>query len=104
MLSHFSHAQLFATPRITAHHAPLSLEFSREEYWSALPCPPQGDLPSPGMELTSLTSPALADGFFTTSVTWKVTKFIVSYKQLSEKHGRLFSLLPMLLHFYTLGY
>ena len=104
MLSHFSYVQLFATPWITAHHAPLSLKFSREEYWSASPCPPQGDLPNPGMELTSLTSPALADGFFITIATWEVTKFIVSYKQLSKKHGSLFSLLPMLLHFYTIGY
>ena len=36
-----------------------------------LPCPPQGDLPYPGTELESLTSPALAGGFFTTSATWE---------------------------------
>jgi len=38
-----------------------------EEYWSGLPCPLPGDLLDPGMEPVSLTSPALADGFFTTS-------------------------------------
>ena len=38
--------------------------FSRQEYWSGLPCPPPGDLPNPGIELVS---PALAGGFFTTS-------------------------------------
>ena len=44
--------------------------FSRQEYWSGLPCPPPGDLPDPGIEPASLTSPALAGGFFTTSATW----------------------------------
>ena len=45
--------------------------FSRQEYWSGLPCPPPGDLPNPGMEPTSLTSPTLAGGFFTTGTTWE---------------------------------
>ena len=45
--------------------------FSRQEYWSGLPCPPPGDLPNPGTEPTSLMSPALAGGFFTTSSTWE---------------------------------
>ena len=39
--------------------------FPSQEYWSGLPCPPPGDLPDPGIELTSLMSPAVADGFFT---------------------------------------
>ena len=39
----------------------------RQEYWSGLPCPPSGDLPNPGVEFKSLTSAALAGGFFTTS-------------------------------------
>ena len=42
------------------------MEFSRQEYWSGLPCPPPGELLNPGIELTSLTSSALAGGFFTT--------------------------------------
>ena len=46
----------------------LSMGFSRQEYWSGLPCPPAGDLLNRGIEPTSLTSPALAGGFFTT--TW----------------------------------
>ena len=50
--------------------APLSMGFSRQEYWSGLPCPPPEDLPDPGIELESLTSPALAGGFFTTSITF----------------------------------
>ena len=48
-----------------AHQVPLSMRFSRQEYWSGLPCPPPGDLPDPGMEPTSLMSPELAGGFFT---------------------------------------
>ena len=51
--------------------APLSMGFSRQEYRSGLPCPPPGDLPDPGIKPTSLMSPALASGFFTTSATWK---------------------------------
>ena len=42
-----------------AHQAPLSMGFSRQEYWSGLPCPPPGDLPNPGTEPTSPVSPAL---------------------------------------------
>ena len=45
--------------------------FSKQEHWSELPCPTPGDLPNPGTELASLTSPALAGGFFTTSATWE---------------------------------
>ena len=58
--------QLCTTLWTIAHQAPLSMEFSRQEYWSGLPCPPPGGLPNPGMEPTSLMSPALAGGFFTT--------------------------------------
>ena len=58
--------QLFATPWTVARQAPLSMGFSRQEYWSGLPCPPSGDLPDPGIEPASLTSSALAGGFFTT--------------------------------------
>ena len=62
----------FATPWAVACQAPLSTEFSRGEYWSGLPCPPPGDLLNPGIEPGSLTSPALAGGFFTISTTWEV--------------------------------
>ena len=44
--------------------------FSRQEYWSGLPCPPLGDLLDPGIEPMSLMSPALAGKFFTTGTTW----------------------------------
>ena len=52
--------------------APLSMGFSKQEYWSGLPCPPPGDLPNLGIESVSLMSPAVADELFTTSVTWEV--------------------------------
>ena len=67
VLSRFSHVQLSVTIWTVAHQAPLSMEFSRQEYWSGLPCPPPGDLPDPGIEPKSLMSPALAGAFFTTS-------------------------------------
>ena len=54
-----------------AGHAPLSMGFSRQEHWGGLPCPPPGGHPNPGIEPTSFMSPALADGFFTTSATWE---------------------------------
>ena len=71
MLSHLSRVQLFVTPWTTARHTPLSMEFSSQKYWSELPRPSLGDLPNPGTEPTSLTSSALAGGFFTTSTTWE---------------------------------
>ena len=54
-----------------ACQAPLSMGFSRQEYWSGLPCPPPGDLPDPEIKPMSLTFPALAGRFFTTSATWE---------------------------------
>ena len=53
-------------PRDCTHQAPLSMGFSRQEHCSVLPFPPPGDLPDPGTEPVSPTSPALAGGFFTT--------------------------------------
>ena len=57
--------------RTIAHQAPLSMGFSRREYWSELPCPPPGDLPDPGIEPTFLTTPSLADRLFASSTTGK---------------------------------
>ena len=45
-----SHVQLFATPWTVAHQAPLSMGFSRQEYWGGLPFPSPEDLPDPGIE------------------------------------------------------
>ena len=66
MLSHFT------TLWTVALQASLSVELSRQEYWSGLPCPPPGNFPSPGIEPAS---PALAGGFFTSSVTWEAPKW-----------------------------
>ena len=73
-LSFFSCAQLSATSWTVAHQAPLSMEFSRQEYWNGLPSPPPGNLPDPGIKPTSLMSALLAGGFFTTSATWEALK------------------------------
>ena len=77
MLSRFSCVQLFMTLWTVVCQAPLSMEFSRQEYWSGLPFPFPGDLPEPGIDLTSLVSPALAGGFFTTSTTWETHREIL---------------------------
>ena len=58
-------------PLTVAQKAPLSMVFFRREYRTGLPCPSPGDLPDPGIEPSSLSSPALAGGFFTTSTTWE---------------------------------
>ena len=62
MLSCFSRVRLFVTQWTVAHQAPLSMEYSRQEYWSGLPFPSPGDLPNPGIKPVSL---ALAGEFFT---------------------------------------
>ena len=59
LLGHFSRVLQFATPWIVVCQAPLSLGFSRQEYWNGLPCPPLGELPHSGIEPASPVSPAL---------------------------------------------
>ena len=67
MPSHFRRVTLWTV----ALQVSLSMGFSRQEYWRGLPCPPEGDLPDPGIEPVFLMSPALAGGFFTTKATWE---------------------------------
>ena len=57
-----------AIPWTVARQAPLSMGFSRQEYWNGLPFPPPGNLHNPGTKPMSLMSPALAGGFLTNSV------------------------------------
>ena len=57
-----------ATPWTVAHEDPLSMEFSRQEYWGGMPFPPPRDLPNPGIEPMF---PALEGGFFTSEPPWK---------------------------------
>ena len=64
-------AHLFETPWTIALQVPMSIEFSRREYWRGLPFPAPGNLPNPGIEPMSFASPAVAGGFFTTSTTWE---------------------------------
>ena len=70
MLSLFSHVRLFVTPWTVACQTPLSMGFSRQEYWSGLLCPPPWDLLDSRME-PCLTSPALTGRLFPTSATWE---------------------------------
>jgi len=60
--------RLFAILWTVTHQTPLSMGFSRQEYWSGLPCPPPGDLPDPGIEPASLV---LVGGFFIMNATWE---------------------------------
>ena len=67
-----SHVRLSAAPWTIVYQAPLSMGFSRQEYWSGLPFPSPGDLPDSG---TEPMPPALADGFFTSCTTWITLKW-----------------------------
>ena len=67
----FSPVWLSVTPWNVNCQDPLSMRFSRQEYWSGFPCFSPGNLLDPGIEPTSLESLALAGGFFTTSATWE---------------------------------
>ena len=59
MLSHFTQVQLFTMLWTVAHQAPLSMEFSRQKYWSGLPYQDPGDFPDPGIEPRSPVAPVL---------------------------------------------
>ena len=93
MLSRFSRVSLFATLLTVACQASLSMGFSRQEYWSGLPCPSPRDLPNPGIELTSLTSSALAGRFFSTSATWKA----------HFTNDNVYNILQMVMYIFTNG-
>ena len=62
------------------------MAFSRQEYWSGLPCPSAGALPNPRIEPVSLLSLALAGGFFTTSTTWEATSLRVPGKSDEDRY------------------
>ena len=69
----FGPVRLFAALWTVVCQAPLSMRFSRQGYWSGLPCPPPGHLPKPGIKAPSPTSPALVGRFFSSSTTWGVS-------------------------------
>ena len=105
-VSHFSRVQPLATPWTEARQAPLSMGFSRQEYWSGLPCPPPGDLSDPGIKPASVTSTCTSRQALTISATWeahllcgRATNWIIIILQRvscrsesSEPHSRLPSL------------
>lgn len=84
VLSHFSHVWLFVTLWTVVYQAPLSTGFSRQGYWSELPCPPPGDCPDPGNQIHISYVSALAGGFFTTSALWEAHLYF-SDCQMPEK-------------------
>ena len=76
----YVHAELLPCPTVCdpmdcSPPGPLSMGFSRQEYWSGLPFPPPGDLPNSETNPMSLVSPALAGRFFTTSATWEAFQY-----------------------------
>ena len=87
-----SHTQLLWT---VARQSPLPMGFSRQEYWSGLPLPPPGDLPDLEIEPTSLASPAMAGGFFTTSSTWEALESVRKATQFHQQNQNQVSHLPL---------
>ena len=84
VLSHFSRVRFFATLRTIAHQAPLSMGFSVQEYCKGLPCPPPGDLPSPGIEPHSYIS-STGSKFFTTNTTWEAQQTSIQLLSIQEQ-------------------
>ena len=82
VFSPFRCVWLFTTLGTVAHQAPVSMGFSRLEYWNGLPCPPSGDLPNPGIKPVSACVSCIAGGFFTHWATW-------------EAHSNLILLMPI---------
>ena len=92
MLSCFSPVRLFATPWTVALQAPLSMGFSRQEYWNGLSRSSPRNLPNTRTEPTSLKLPSLAGKFFTTSTTWEAIFFLCdSFDPNSLGHGDFYS-------------
>ena len=81
-----------------ACQAALSIEFSKQEYWSGLPFSSPGGLPHSGIKPVSLVSPALTGGFFTTSATWESPRRLKFPLQLSSFHSKLTSELLLKVH------
>ena len=76
-----------ATPSTAAYQAPLSVGFSRQEYWSGWPFPSPGDLPDPGTEPVCLASPAPTGGLFTTATSGKPDFRILKRVAISFSRG-----------------
>ena len=86
-----SRVRLFVTPWTVSCQTPLSMEFSRQEYWNGLPFPPPEDPPDPEIKLESSGAPALAGGFFVTQPKyWAYYDHLLSDIELPIKHIHLF--------------
>ena len=97
VLSRYSRVRLFATLWTLALQAPLSLGFSRQEYWSGLPCPPPGHLSDPRIKPASLMSPELVGRFSITSTTWEARESHSTCRILFNHHNKcrgMYLLLP----------
>ena len=79
--------QLFVTPWTVAHQAPLSMEFSQQEYWSGLAFPTPGDLPYLEIKPLSFGSPVLAGRFFTIRATWETLKAVQNSYYIFQVHS-----------------
>ena len=77
------------TPWTVARQAPLSMEFSRQEYWSELPFPSPADFPDPGIEPASITSLVLAGRFITTSDTWEAECLVLDNNKRKNLKGNI---------------
>ena len=64
---------------MVAHQAPLSMGFSRKEFWGIVPFPPPEDLPNPRIEPISLMSPELAGRFLTTNTIWEAQNSSIDF-------------------------
>ena len=80
VLSCFNRVPLFANLWAVAHQAPLSMGFSRHEYWSGLPYPPPGGRSDPGIKPVSFMSLVSSGQFFTTSTTWEAPYKFTGFK------------------------
>ena len=90
--------QLFVTLWTVTRQAPLSMEFSRQEYRSGLPFPTPRDLPDSGIKPASLVSPALAGGFFTTESPGRPFEFFVLLDCLNRVSLNLYTHFALTLH------
>ena len=70
-----------------ACQVPLSMGFSRQEYWSGLLYPSPGDLPNPGIQPVFIMSPALAGGFFTINATWEAQQIHTTVNKIDKQQG-----------------
>ena len=78
-----NHVRPFAASWTMASQAPLSLEFSKQDFWNGVPFSPPGNLPYPGVKPASLASPSLTGRFFTASTTWEALSIVPLHLKLA---------------------